>query len=91
MGKRTVFLCLDEQEMIRAGVLDSVRCIEVEKEMQSYYEPSRNRLVRRFMPFCDRFPWQKSRGRDSSFLYETCTNTIKLILLAFLTMLRWGS
>ena len=33
VGKRTEFLYLNEQDMIRAGVLDSARCIEVEKEI----------------------------------------------------------
>ena len=33
MGKCTEFLYLDEQDMIRAGVLDSARCIDVEEEI----------------------------------------------------------
>ena len=33
MGKRTDFLYLNEEEMIRAGVLDSARCIDVEEEI----------------------------------------------------------
>ncbi len=33
MGKRTEFLYLNEQDMIRAGVLDSARCIDVEEEI----------------------------------------------------------
>ena len=33
MGKYTEFLYLDEQDMIRAGVLDSARCIDVEEEI----------------------------------------------------------
>lgn len=33
MGKRTEFLFLNEEEMIEAGVLDSVRCVDVLDEM----------------------------------------------------------
>lgn len=33
MGKRTEFLYLDEEDMIKAGVLDSARCIDVEEEI----------------------------------------------------------
>ena len=33
MGKRTEFLYLDEEDMIRAGVLDAKRCIDVEEEI----------------------------------------------------------
>ena len=33
MGKATKFLYLDEEEMIKAGVLDSAHCIDVEEEL----------------------------------------------------------
>ncbi|MBQ7624838.1 MAG: ornithine cyclodeaminase [Clostridia bacterium] len=33
MGKKTEFLYLSEEDMIRAGVLDSARCIDVEEEI----------------------------------------------------------
>ncbi|MBQ9977885.1 MAG: ornithine cyclodeaminase [Clostridia bacterium] len=33
MGKRTEFLYLNEQDMIKAGVLDYARCIDVEEEV----------------------------------------------------------
>ena len=33
MGRKTEFLYLNEQDMIRAGVLDSARCIDVEEEI----------------------------------------------------------
>lgn len=33
MGKSTEFLYLNEEDMIRAGVLDSARCIDVEEEI----------------------------------------------------------
>ena len=33
MGKATTFLYLDEEDMIKAGVLDSARCIDVEEEI----------------------------------------------------------
>jgi len=33
MGKKTEFLYLNEQEMIKAGVLDSAHCVEVLDEM----------------------------------------------------------
>ena len=32
MGKATTFLYLNEEDMIKAGVLDSARCIDVEEE-----------------------------------------------------------
>ena len=35
MGKKTEFLYLSEEDMIRAGVLDSARCIDVEEEIFS--------------------------------------------------------
>lgn len=33
MGKKTTFLYLNEEDMIKAGVLDSARCIDVEEEL----------------------------------------------------------
>lgn len=33
MGKKTEFLFLNEEEMIKAGVLDSARCVDVLDEM----------------------------------------------------------
>ena len=33
MGKRTSFLYLSEEDMIKAGVLDAARCIDVEEEL----------------------------------------------------------
>ena len=33
MGKHTDFLYLNEEDMIRAGVLDFPRCIDVEEEL----------------------------------------------------------
>ena len=33
MGKRTEFLYLDEEEMIKAGVLDSAKCVDTLDEM----------------------------------------------------------
>ncbi len=33
MGKKTEFLYLNEEDMIRAGVLDSAKCIDVEEEI----------------------------------------------------------
>ena len=33
MGRKTEFLYLNEQDMIRAGVLDSARCIDVAEEI----------------------------------------------------------
>ena len=33
MGKRTAFLYLSEEDMIKAGVLDTARCIDVEEEL----------------------------------------------------------
>ena len=33
MGKRTNFLYLNEKDMIKAGVLDTAHCIDVEEEL----------------------------------------------------------
>jgi len=33
MGKSTSFLYLNEEDMIKAGVLDTARCIDVEAEL----------------------------------------------------------
>ena len=33
MGKSTSFLYLDEEDMIKAGALDSAHCIDVEEEI----------------------------------------------------------
>lgn len=33
MGKCTKFLYLDKEDMIKAGVLDTARCIDVEAEL----------------------------------------------------------
>ena len=33
MGKKTTFVYLDEEDMIKAGALDYARCIDVEEEI----------------------------------------------------------
>ena len=40
MGKKTEFLYLNEEEIIKAGALDYARCIEVEEEIFKLLSPT---------------------------------------------------